>query len=112
MNTWEVYSTETTRIQTVRSVSQGSVNEKWKVFVDKIMELQNKNQTLVLENSEIKRALTSVRLSAERIDALENKNIQLEVENRKLKRICESLQMSLTGKEPYDKRLYHFYSNV
>ena len=110
---FEVFSSETIQTQ-VRMVSHPhvNVNEKWKVFVDKIVELQDKNQNLVLENAEIKRALTSVRVSAEKIDALETKNLQLEVENRKLKRICESLQMSITGQNPYDRRLYHFYSNV
>lgn len=108
MTGFEVFSTETVQMRVI--AAHGA--DKWKAFMDKIVELQNRNQCLAVENAELKRSLKAVRASADRLDALESKNLKLEVENRKLRRICESLQMSLTGKNPYDKRLYHFYSNV
>jgi hypothetical protein len=106
---FEIFTSETVQMQ-MRYV--GANGDKLKVFVDKIVELQNRNQELMLESSEMRRTLKSIRTTSDRLDALENKNLKLEVENRKLRRICESLQMSLTGKNQYDKRLYHFYSNV
>ncbi|ELU01143.1 hypothetical protein CAPTEDRAFT_219705 [Capitella teleta] len=106
---FEVFTSETIQMQMRYT---GSNNGKWKAFVDKIVELQNRNQHLLLENAEMRRTLKSVRGTTDQLDLMESKNLKLEVENRKLRRICDSLQMSLTGKSQYDKRLYHFYSNV
>lgn len=85
--------------------------DKYRILVSKIVELQDRNQQLVLENTEIKRVISKIRYSVERIDAVEKKNIDLEIENRRLSKICASLQSANSSKEPKDCP-YHYYSSV
>ena len=104
-----IVSSETIRTQ-IRSSQTPKMDSKWKMFVDKIVDLQDKNQQLIVDNSELRRTMGSIKYAAERLDTLEQRNLQLEVENRKLIKIIGMLQGS--GRNPHDNRLYHFYSNV
>ena len=90
--------------------SQGQ--EKMKVFIDKIVVLQDKNQALIGDNSELRKRLNALKFSEERIKHLETANLKVEAENRKLHKIIESLQSALSGKNPYDDKEYHYFSNV
>ena len=92
--------------------TSGKVSEKWKVFVDKIVELQDKNQQLTSDNAEMKKRHNAVKFNEERISHIEKKNLELELENKKLRKIVESLQSQLSAGNPYDPREYHFYTNV
>ena len=74
-------------------------------LIEQIVKLQDKNIGLSSENEKLKKS----------IDATSDGNIlqrlqQLEAENRKLKIIIETYAQS--GKIPYDKREYHFFTNV
>ncbi len=111
ITSFQMVSNETvkTRIKTTSHQSVPKMSEKWKVFVDKIIELQDKNQQLMVQNSELRKTINSVKFNVERIDRLEKMNVDLEVENKKLRKICEMLQST---NNPYDPRTYHFYSNV
>ena len=105
--------TSVTTTQTVKqhSFKMPKLGDKYKILVTKIVELQDRNQQLVLENSEIRRVICDIRYSVERIDSVEKKNIELEVENRRLRRICESLQGVQHNVDPRDSP-YHYYSSV
>ena len=94
----------------MRANPQVRMTDKWKMFVDKIVDLQDKNQQLIVENSQLRRDFAKLMYATERLDKLESRNLQLEVENRKLTKIIEMLQGS--GRNPHDNRLYHYYSNV
>ena len=112
ITSWQVFSSETIRTQ-VKSSSVPKTDGKWKLLVDKIVELQDKNQALISQNTELRRDMNSVKFTAERLEHLERKNIQLETENKKLKQIIETLQHSLYGPGGlYDNREYQFSSNV
>lgn len=105
-----VFSSETIRTSTQVTTNSSTKVSECKSFVDKIVYLQNKNQELIIENTELKRALGTLKYATDRLDKLEERNILLEVENRKLKKIIETLQGS--GRNPHDNRIYHYYSNV
>ena len=85
--------------------------EKWKMLVEKIVKLQDKNQELLVDNSELKRMLISLKPDQDRMNDLERRNLQVEVENRKLRKIIESLQASLSGK-PWGDKEYHYFTAV
>ena len=87
-------------------------NEKWKMFVDMIVELQDKNQELTTEISELRRRTNTAKFSDDRMKMLEEKSVRLELENNKLRKICETLQFTLNGLNPYDKREYQYLSNT
>lgn len=87
-------------------------NEKWKMFVDMIVELQDKNQELTAEISELRRRTNTAKFSDDRMKMLEEKSTRLEQENTKLRKICETLQFTLNGLNPYDKREYQYLSNT
>ena len=114
LTSMEIISSETIR-KSFRSVTKSGgpkINDRWMALVDKIVELQDKNQELIVDNSELKRTVNTSGFSSRRLDAIEKRNILLEVENRKLRQICETLQYALSGQNPYDKRIYHYLSNV
>lgn len=111
----EIRSSETIRSQfrsTTRNsqVSGAPGGEKWKYFVDKIVDLQDKNQKLILQNSELKKLSNTKDFTSDLLRSLKERNLILEVENRKLKKIIEMLQGG--GRNPNDPREYHFYTNV
>ena len=87
-------------------------NEKWKMFVDMIVELQDKNQQLTAEISELRRRTNTAKFADDRMRMLEEKSVRLEQENTKLRKICETLQFTLSGLNPYDKREYQYLSNT
>ena len=108
----QVTSTETRKSQFRSSTSEKmpQVGEKWKYFIDKIVELQDKNQGLIVENSDLRRTSNSQKFSSSKLSNLEERNLELEIENRKLKKIVEMLQGSV--RNPNDPREYQFYTNV
>ena len=108
----QVTSTETRKSQFRSSTSEKmpQVGEKWKYFIDKIVELQDKNQGLIVENSDLRRASNTQKFSSAKLSNLEERNLELEIENRKLKKIVEMLQGST--RNPNDPREYQFYTNV
>ena len=107
----EILSSETIRTQ-FRSSSRSSQigGEKWKYFVDKIVDLQDRNQKLILENTDLKKVSNTREFTSDLLRSLKERNLILEVENRKLKKIIEMLQGG--GRNPNDPREYHFYTNV
>ncbi|KAK2166049.1 hypothetical protein LSH36_43g06000 [Paralvinella palmiformis] len=107
---FKVVSSEVVRTQ-MRMSSQAKTAE-WQILVSKVVDLQNKNQQLSVENSSLRKSLNAIKFTNDRIDLLEKRNLDLEVENRKLRKIIETMQSSFSGLNPYDKRTYHFYSNV
>lgn len=86
-----------------------SCSDRWKFIVDKIIDIHDRNQSLILENSELKKTISSLHFSSDRCEKLEKDNIKLEVENRKLKKIIDAFQSS---QSPHDKKVYHYYSHV
>ena len=105
-----IVSSETIRTHMRSNPPPPKMTDKWKMFVDKIVDLQDKNQQLIVENSQLRRDFAKLSYATERLDKLESRNLQLEVENRKLIKIIEMLQGS--GRNPHDNRIYHYYSNV
>ena len=106
-----ITSVTTTQIMKQHSFKMPKVGDKYKILVAKIVELQDRNQQLVFENSEIRRIICDIKYSIERIGNVEKKNIELDVENRRLGRICEALQGTDRNFEPRDSP-YHYYSSV
>ena len=92
--------------------STPKTNEKWRMFVDMIVELQDKNQELTSEVSGLRHTTNAAKFSDDRMKMLEEKSLRLELENSKLRKICETLQFTLSGLNPYDKREYQFLSNT
>ena len=87
-------------------------NEKWRMFVDMIVELQDRNQELTSEISKLRHTTNAAKFCDDRMKMLEEKSLRLELENNKLRKICETLQFTLSGLNPYDKRQYQFLSNT
>ena len=111
MTSFRVVSTDMVKTQ-IRTSTLPKMSEKWRAMVEKVADLQDKNQQLLADNATLRKSLNSIKFSNDRIDLLEKRNLNLEVENRKLRKIIESMQSSLSGMNTYDKRTYHFYSNV
>ena len=111
LTSMEITSSETIRTHFRASSRTSQVGgEKWKYFVDKIVDLQDKNQKLILENSDLKKVSNTQNFTTDLLRSLKERNLILEVENRKLKKIIEMLQGG--GRNPNDPREYHFYTNV
>ncbi|CAH1793297.1 unnamed protein product [Owenia fusiformis] len=105
-----IVATEMLKVEynNVKKHRKGS--NKWKAFVEKIMELQNRLQDLAMENNELKRAFGPNHVTLEKFNELEKRNVKLETENRRLQKIIESWQSAYGKLNPYDKREYHYFT--
>ena len=112
VTTEQMVSRNRTSVSTTTS-DRIRANEKCKSLVEKVVELQNRNQELQKDNSDQRKTISSLRFSMDRLDHMEKKNLKLDLDNKKLRKIVETLQYSLTGKKiPYDLREYQFSTNV
>lgn len=105
LRTLKITSTETITTK----LKMFTKSEKARVFIDKILELQDYNDRLSQENTELKKKLNSLRFSEDRVDRLEKKILELEAENQKLRKM---LDIYNNYGNPNDSRTYHYYSNV
>ena len=100
----DILSTETVR----KRLSSASNNS----LIQQIVKLQDQNIELAKENKELRKSMDSLKIKDVPDGPSSDKFSQLEKENRKLKMIVQTLQFSLSGKNPYDKNEYHYFTNV
>ena len=97
--------------QTVKSSQWQQVSVRGdkcqQALMERIRRLEEQKQAVSRENSELKKQLESLGTgpSQKRLQ-------QLEAENRKLRIIVETLQNTLSGRNPYDDKEYHYFTNV
>ena len=75
-------------------------------LIDQIVKLQDKNISLTSQNEKLKKSIDAATGDGSLVQKLQ----KLEAENRKLKMIIETYTIS--GKIPYDKTEYHYFTNV
>ena len=108
LTSFQVVGTSTMRSK-VRNGTLPRTKEQWKGLVDKVMELQNKNQQLMMDNTELRKTVNEMKFAIERLERIEEKNLELQKENMKLQKILDGIQG--VG-NPHDNRIYHYYSFV
>lgn len=104
----QVISTEI--VETYRKLSNGKSAEKVNQLADKLTYLQGKYQSVVADNAKLRQFLQGG--STGTLADLEKRTHELEAENRKLRLIVETLQNTLSGRNPYDDKEYHYFTNV
>lgn len=81
-------------------------------LVQQMMKLQDQNVNLSSQNAELKKSVDSLKFADVNDASVAQKLLKLEAENKKLKMIIETLQYTISGKNPFDKTEYHYFSNV
>lgn len=106
----QIMSTET--VESYYKKSNGRTAEKIRLMADKLLQVQDKNQALLGDNKHLRKILESMSGGSGSLLTLEKRTRELESENRKLRIIVETLQNTLSGKNPYDSKEYHYFTNV
>ena len=106
----KVITTETVKTTQTRLYKLPRNNANWRYMVDRMMELQSRNQKLIVENTEMRRTLNTIKFDGDRLSQLESRNMELVLENKKLNKIILMLQGGRQYKNPNDDKEYHYWT--